>query len=117
MSDLEGAHFNQILQLEAERDIWKAGFNKVEKERDRWKSIAMGAKGALMELADIANGPIVEGQYGCDGGCAIVAREALDAYPKEALKCGCPPNILAHCHDPKCPHPAHALAKPAREVK
>lgn len=33
------------------------------------------------------------------------------------LPCGCPADILGHCHDPKCPHPAHALEKGNPKVR
>jgi len=46
------------------------------------------------------------------GDCPHCGRP-MPSAPEEKKECGCPSNVIAHCHDPKCPHPSHALEKPS----
>ena len=53
--------------------------------------------------------------YAHKSNCAVHNEPALpkgECDCKEPKECGCPSNVIACCHDPKCPHPAHALEKP-----
>lgn len=36
-------------------------------------------------------------------------RVVLMRLEEEKKDCGCGKDVIACCHDPKCPHPAHAL--------